>query len=279
MARATALPPDPMSHRQPLCQRVREGLVQGEFLLSYQPKVDMRRGAVIGLEALIRWNHPKRGLLQPDAFIPLIEDHEVIEELADWAIGEALRQAAVWLEGGVKTSVSVNVSPRDLLRPDFAARLAAHLGRYPQLHAGVLELEILETTAIKDFSAVAQSVAQCTALGIPVTLDDFGTGYSSLTYLRQLPVTAVKLDQSFVRGILTDQADRAILKGILVMTEGLGLRAIAEGVESVAHGRALVALGCTLGQGYGIAKPLQPEEVPAWIAAFEALPPWGRVFE
>ncbi|RYF39515.1 MAG: EAL domain-containing protein, partial [Comamonadaceae bacterium] len=207
---------------------------------------------------------------------PLIEAHEVIEVLADWAIGEALRQAAAWLDSGLKTAVSVNVSPRDFLRPDFVARLAALLARHPRLRPGVLELEILETTAIQETDAVALRIAQCAALGIAVTLDDFGTGYSSLTYLRRLPVAAVKLDRSFVRGILEESADRAIVQGVVVMTGGLGLRAIAEGVESVAHGWALIALGCVLGQGYGIAKPLAPGDVPAWVASFEARPPWGR---
>jgi diguanylate cyclase (GGDEF)-like protein len=260
---------------QQLRQLIKEGLTRGEFLLAYQPKVDMRRGAVIGVEALVRWQHPERGLLQPAAFVPLIEDHELVEQLGDWAIGEAVRQAADWLALGVKTSVSVNISPRHLLRSDFIERLAFHLGCFPQLHAGVLELEILETTAIKDFRAVADFIGASKALGVPVTMDDFGTGYSSLTYLRQLPVDALKLDQSFVRGMLEDAEDRAIVEGILVMARGLGRKAIAEGVESVAHGDALMALGCTLGQGYGIAKPMPAAEIPDWIAGFERAPPWG----
>jgi len=262
---------------QQIRQRIREGLARNEFFLAYQPKVDMQRGVVIGVEALIRWQHPERGLLQPASFVPSIEDHELVEQLGDWAIGEAVRQAADWLAVGVKTSVSVNISPRHLLRPDFIERLAFHLGRFPQLHAGVLELEILETTAIKDFGAVADFIGACKELGVPVTMDDFGTGYSSLTYLRQLPVAALKLDQSFVRGMLEDAEDQAIVKGILVMARGLGRKAIAEGVESVAHGDALMALGCTLGQGYGIAKPLPADQIPNWIAGFERSPPWGRV--
>ncbi|MDR6536446.1 bifunctional diguanylate cyclase/phosphodiesterase [Variovorax soli] len=259
---------------QLLRQRIKEGIGRNEFILAYQPKVDMQRGLVIGVEALVRWQHPERGLLQPAAFVPLIEDHELVEELGDWAIGESVRQAAAWLAAGVKTSVSVNISPRHLLRADLVDRLAFHLGRFPQLHAGVLELEILETTAIKDFAAVADFIHACKKLGVPVTMDDFGTGYSSLTYLRRLPVSAIKLDQSFVRGMLEDAEDRAIVEGILVMARGLGRKAIAEGVESVAHGDALMALGCTLGQGYGISRPLSPERIPDWIAGFERSPPW-----
>lgn len=137
----------------------------------------------------------------------------------------------------------------------------------------MLELEILETTAIKDFAAVADFIGDCNELGVPVTMDDLGTGYSSLTYLRQLPVAALKLDQSFVRSMLEDAEDRAIVEGILVMARGLGRKAIAEGVESVAHGDALIALGCTLGQSYGIAKPMPADRIPDWITGFERAPP------
>ncbi|WP_219210449.1 putative bifunctional diguanylate cyclase/phosphodiesterase [Variovorax boronicumulans] len=253
-----------------------EGVARNEFWLAYQPKVDMRCGRVIGFEGLIRWQHPKHGALQPADFIPLVEDHELIEQLGDWAIGEALRQAAAWQVAGVSTSVSVNISPRHMQRPDFIERLAEHLARHPQLHPGVLELEILETTAIKDFATVAVFIEACKVLGVPVAMDDFGTGYSSLTYLRRLPVAALKLDQSFVNGVIDSTEDQAIVRGILLLARGLGRKAIAEGVESVAHGQALMALGCTLGQGYGIARPMEPVLVPAWIAEYERAPLWGR---
>ena len=257
-------------------QRIAEALAREEFWLAYQPKVDMRCGRVIGAEALIRWQHPERGLLQPSAFIPLIEDHELIEQIGDWVIGEALRQAADWLSQGVKTSISVNISPRHMQRPDFIEMLAAHLARFPQLQVGVLELEILESTAITDFTTATHFVEDCKVLGVPVTMDDFGTGYSSLTYLRRLPVSALKLDQSFVKGVLDSTEDQAIVKGILLLATGLGRKAVAEGVESVAHGHALMALGCTLGQGYGIARPMPPGDFPRWMAEFEAAPLWGR---
>lgn len=253
-----------------------EGVARNEFWLAYQPKVDMRCGRVIGFEGLIRWQHPKHGALQPADFIPLVEDHELIEQLGDWAIGEALRQAAAWQVAGVSTSVSVNISPRHMQRPDFIERLAEHLARHPQLHPGVLELEILETTAIKDFATVAVFIEACKVLGVPVAMDDFGTGYSSLTYLRRLPVAALKLDQSFVNGVIDNAEDQAIVRGILLLARGLGRKAIAEGVESVAHGQALMALGCTLGQGYGIARPMEAVLVPAWIGEYERAPLWGR---
>ncbi len=258
-------------------RRIAEGLERGEFVLSYQPKVDMRRGVVTGVEALVRWQHPERGLLLPAEFVSCIEDHELVEQLGDWVIGEAARQLAQWLDEGLRTSVSVNISPRHMLRPDFMPRLASHLARHPRLAAGMLELEILETTAIKDFPAFSRFIAACGELGVPVTLDDFGTGYSSLAYLRRLPLVALKLDQSFVRGMLDDAEDLAIVRGILLLARSLGRTTTAEGVESVAHGHALMALGCTLGQGYGIARPLPARQIAGWIAEYERAPLWGRV--
>lgn len=267
-----------MPHRAATADEVRElqqALERREFILVYQPKVDMRRGRVVGVEALVRWQHPQRGLLQPDSFIPLIASHALVERLGDWALGEALQQAARWQAQGRALSVSVNVSPQALLQPGFVAGLHAALVRHPQLGAGALELEILETTGIDDLPATAAVVAQCEALGVAVTLDDFGTGHASLAWLRQLPVTAFKLDQCFVRGILHSEADRVIVRGLLAIAQGLGCQAIAEGVESVAHGDALLALGCTLGQGFGIGRPMPPDALPAWAAAFEQVPPWA----
>jgi len=256
--------------------QIEQGLNRQEFVLHFQPKVDMRGGTVIGLEALIRWNHPQQGLLQPAAFIPLIEDHELIERLGDEVMREAMRQIGQWQITGLQTSVAINVSPRHLLREDFIERLEMHLASVPQLYAGALEIEIVETMAINDFCQASRVVRACQQLEIAVTLDDFGTGYACLTELRQLPVTALKLDRSFVGGMLGSKADRAIIEGILVMARGLEISVIAEGVESLAHGAALMDMGCTMGQGYCIARPMPPAAVPDWIAGFEREPLWGR---
>jgi predicted signal transduction protein with EAL and GGDEF domain len=166
--------------------------------------------------------------------------------------------------------VSVNVAPRHMMRWDFVDRLARHLSQFPKLGAGMLELEILETTAISQFANVALFVEACKALGVAVTIDDFGTGYSSLTYLRQLPVSAVKIDQSFVRGMLDNAQDRAIVQGILALLNALGLTAVAEGVETVKVGDALLAMGCTLAQGYGIAMPMAAKDMRAVGGAVRA---------
>lgn len=256
--------------------QIEGGLNRKEFVLHYQPKVDMRSGSVVGLEALIRWHHPEQGLLQPSAFIPMIDTHELIERLGDWVIRDAVRQTGKWREAGLRTSVGVNVSPRHLLCPGFIDRLHLHLASVPQLHAGALELEIVETMAIDDFCQANHVIRRCQEAGVTVTLDDFGTGYACLTELRQLPVTALKLDRSFVSSILDSPADLAIIEGVLVMARGLGVAVIAEGVESLAHGTALMGMGCTLGQGYYIARPMHPDDIPEWIADFERAPLWGR---
>jgi EAL domain-containing protein (putative c-di-GMP-specific phosphodiesterase class I) len=256
-------------------QRIQEGLLQGEFFLVYQPKVDMRRGVVVGVEALIRWQHPERGLLPPAQFVPLIEDDQLVEQVGDWAIATALWQAHQWRLAGLQISVSVNVAPRHMMRWDFVERLARHLAQFPKMGVGMLELEILETTAISQFANVALFVEACKMLGVGVTIDDFGTGYSSLTYLRQLPVSTVKIDQSFVRGMLDNDQDRAIVQGIVALLHALGLTAVAEGVETVKQGEALLALGCTLGQGYGIAMPMAAKDVVQWVAKYEQAPLWG----
>ncbi len=256
-------------------RRIQEGLEGDEFFLCYQPKVDMQRGVMVGVEALIRWQHPERGLLQPGQFVPLTEGDELAERMGDWVIGAALRQAYEWRSAGLRTAISVNVSPQHMMRWDFVDRLAQQLARFPRLGAGTLELEILETTAISKFSVVAHFVEACKDLGVPVAIDDFGTGYSSLTYLRQLPVSSVKIDQSFIRGMLENEQDRAIVQGILALLKALDRTAVAEGVETLAHGEALLAMGCTLAQGYGIAMPLAAGEIPRWVKDFERVPLWG----
>jgi diguanylate cyclase (GGDEF)-like protein len=257
-------------------QRIQEGLLQGEFFLVYQPKVDMLRGVVVGVEALIRWQHPERGLMPPSQFVPLIEDDALVEQVGDWAIATALWQAHQWRLAGLQISVSVNVAPRHMMRWDFVERLARHLAQFPKQGEGMLELEILETTAISQFANVALFVEACKMLGVGVTIDDFGTGYSSLTYLRQLPVSTVKIDQSFVRGMLDNSQDRAIVQGIIALLHALGLTAVAEGVETVKQGEALLAMGCTLGQGFGISKPMAAKDVAHWVAQYERAPLWGR---
>lgn len=262
------------AHREAL-EAVAEGLRNGEFRLYYQPKVDMRRGLVIGAEALLRWQHPTLGLQHPAEFLPSIEATEFSVDLGNWVINEALRQLEVWQQQGLEFAVSVNISARHLTQPDFAQQLAGHLKRWSTVSPACLKLEITESTALGDISSVAHVIEECHALGVSFALDDFGTGYSSLTYLRRLPVEMLKIDQSFVSDMLEDADDMAIIQGVIGLSKAFGRSVIAEGVESTAHGLSLIHMGCDLGQGYGIARPMLPENIPQWVADYKPDATWA----
>ncbi|WP_265947016.1 PAS domain S-box protein [Dechloromonas sp. A34] len=255
--------------------RLREGLARGEFALYYQPKVNMREGSVIGAEALIRWQHPELGLLPPGQFLPAIEGSELAIELGDWVIREALQQMAQWLAEGLDMAVSVNIAGNHLQSPGFALRLGELLAGFPQVSPARLELEILETAALEDIALAAEIFAECRQLGVSFALDDFGTGYSSLTYFRRLPADILKIDQSFVRDMLDDPDDLAIVEGVIGLTQAFKRKVIAEGVESVEHGLVLLLLGCDVAQGFGIAHPMPAAALPAWVGQFRPDELWG----
>ncbi len=255
-------------------QRIRQALSAQEFVLYYQPKVNMRSGVLIGVEALIRWQHPQRGLLLPGEFLPLIEAHPLAVALGEWVIDTALTQMTQWANQGLVLPVSVNISARQLQQLDFVERLAVILARHPPLRPGLLEFEVLETSALEDLAHVSRLIETCRSMGVTFALDDFGTGYSSLTYLKRLPVTLLKIDQSFVRDLLDNPGDLAILNGVIGLAGAFGRAVIAEGVETVAHGARLLELGCELAQGYGIARPMPAQALPAWAAAWQPDPSW-----
>jgi diguanylate cyclase (GGDEF)-like protein/PAS domain S-box-containing protein len=258
-------------------ERIRRALAEGEFVLYYQPKVNMRTGTVIGVEALIRWQHPDKGLLAPAVFLPVIEDHPLAIDIGEWVIDTALTQMAQWQAGGLAMPVSINIGARQLQQANFVQRLRTILATYPHIHPSKLELEVLETSALEDLAHVSHVIEACREIGVMFALDDFGTGYSSLTYLKRLPVTLLKIDQSFVRGMLDDPDDLAILEGVISLASAFRRQVIAEGVETVAHGAMLLQLGCELAQGYGIAHPMPGHALPAWSAAWRTEPAWTDV--
>ncbi|MCB1916171.1 MAG: EAL domain-containing protein [Rhodocyclaceae bacterium] len=245
--------------------RIEAGLQGNEFVLYFQPKVNMRLGTVVGAEALIRWQDPERGILPPSDFLPLVERHELAIALDDWVIGEAVRLQAGWLAQGVRLPVGVNVSGRYLLKGGLAESVRRALSAHPSVDAAMLELEVLESSALDDLAAVARSIEQCRRIGLSVALDDFGTGYSSLSHLRRLPADILKIDRSFVGEMLTDSGGHAIVEGVIGLSRAFHRQVIAEGVESDAHVARLLELGCELGQGYGIARPMPADAVPGWV--------------
>jgi EAL domain-containing protein (putative c-di-GMP-specific phosphodiesterase class I) len=258
-------------------ERIRLALAQREFVLYYQPKVNMHTGQVIGAEALIRWQHPEKGLLAPSTFLPVIEDHPLAVEVGEWVIDTALTQIKVWRSTGLAMAVSVNIGARQLQQADFVQRLQAILAKHPQVNPASLELEVLETSALADMEQVSQVIEDCHKMGVKFALDDFGTGYSSLTYLKRLRVAILKIDQSFVRDMLNDPDDLAILEGVIGLASAFKRDVIAEGVETVEHGSALLQLGCVLAQGYGIARPMSADQMPAWVATWEPDAAWCAV--
>ncbi|ENO85965.1 EAL domain-containing protein [Thauera linaloolentis] len=266
---------DLRSHHESL-ERIRLGFSRQEFVLHYQPKVNMRSGEVIGAEALIRWQHPEQGLLPPARFLPALEHHPLGIALGEWVIDTALAQIENWRDQGLHVPVSVNIAANHLQRPDFAQRLATLLTLHPGVEPAMLQLEVLESSALADMSHVAEVMGACVRLGVGFALDDFGTGYSSLTYLKRLPAQMLKIDRSFVYDMLHDADDLAILDGVLGLARAFRRGAIAEGVETVDHGELLLRLGCECAQGYAIARPMPPEELPAWAAAWEPPERWTR---
>jgi diguanylate cyclase (GGDEF)-like protein/PAS domain S-box-containing protein len=253
---------------------IRSALYRREFVLYYQPKVNMHTGAVIGVEALIRWQHPVRGLVPPLEFLPVIEGQAISLELGEWVISSALSQISQWQSIGVNLPISVNISGYQIQQGNFATRVAALLAAHPEVSPNCLELEILETSALHDISKVSATMHACHKLGVRFALDDFGTGYSSLTHLRHLPAQLIKIDQSFVRDMLEDADDCSIVEGVIGLAKAFRRDVIAEGVETIAHGVALLQLGCDLAQGYGIARPMPGSHIAEWLSHWKADDSW-----
>jgi len=263
-------------HRHQQLDEIRHALANNEFTLYYQPKVNMKTGEVYGAEALIRWIHPERGLIPPLAFLPLIDGTELEIQIGDWVVCQAMQQLDRWQSQGINLEVSVNIAPHHLQEDNFTDRLDAILAQYPHIDSKYLQLEILESSVLGDVSIVSNIIKTCKhVLGVSAALDDFGTGYSSLTHLRNLPANIIKIDQSFVRDMLDDPDDFTIIDGIIKLSESFNREVIAEGVESISHGIALLNMGCFLAQGYGIAKPMPAEKIADWLNTYEGSTAWS----
>jgi EAL domain-containing protein (putative c-di-GMP-specific phosphodiesterase class I) len=252
--------------RLALMHALRRAIEQDELLLYYQPKVDGRTGALTGVEALVRWQHPERGLLPPDEFIPLAEYTGLIQPLSLWVLRTALLQCQAWRQMGREVPVAVNLSMQNLHDPALPATIRILLDR-----AGVpphwLTVELTESAIMRDPARAMTTLSQLRAMGVQVALDDFGTGYSSLSYVKRLPVTQLKIDKAFVQDAAVDAQDAAILRSVIELSHQLGLAPIAEGVEDQATQEVLAALGCHELQGYHLCRPLPAPELLPWLSA------------
>ena len=251
--------------------RVQEALDANEFRLYFQPKVDMRSGTVLGMEALLRWNHPDKGVIAPGHFLPLIENTGLSGSVGNWVLQNGIDQLAQWLREGLDLGVSINVSARHLQDPLFAQQLAGLLSRHEASVARHLTIEVLETAALADVDYTCALMQECRALGVRFALDDFGTGYSTFTYLKRLPIDMLKIDRSFVTNMLSDRQDLAIVEGVIGLSQTFGCTVVAEGVETPEQAQRLIEIGCEVGQGNGIAAAMPAEQVVAWVRGFDGL--------
>lgn len=253
-----------------------EALQRKEFELLYQPKVSLLSGRIIGVEALLRWRHPRRGLLAPMDFLTTLEESELALDVGRWVLTTAVAQADTWRRQRLDLGISINVSPQHVVHPAFVDELAQLLATHPDLPAEKIELEILESAALEDIERMAEVMNACGQLGVSFALDDFGTGKSSIGDFHHLPAQTLKIDRSFISKMLNDPRDVAVIESIIGLTSAFRRQVVAEGMETTEHGALLLQLGCELAQGYGIAKPMAADQVPDWIRSFNPHPSWAQ---
>jgi diguanylate cyclase (GGDEF)-like protein/PAS domain S-box-containing protein len=255
-----------------LQEELRNAVARSEFVLHYQPQVDLRTGRIFALEALIRWRHPKLGVVPPIKFIPMAEETGLIMPIGDWVLREACRQNKTWQDAGLPpVAVSVNVSARQFREKNLVARVAGVLGD-SGLNAKYLELEVTESLIMQDVDLAVSTMEELRRLGVQFSIDDFGTGYSSLSALKSFPVSRLKIDKSFIDGLLADENDRAVANAIISLGRTLNLRIIAEGVETEAQAAFLRSVNCDEMQGYLFSKPLPASEIEDLLRATSGQP-------
>jgi EAL domain-containing protein (putative c-di-GMP-specific phosphodiesterase class I) len=258
------------SDRLAFIAELRAAIDRDELVLHYQPKVSLKTGRCVRAEALVRWNHPVRGLIPPDQFVPLAEQTGLIKPLTRWVLGAALRQCRAWRDSGFDLPVAVNLSMLNLHDPELTesvAELLVACGVPPAF----LKVEVTESAIMSDPERALETLRCLRGMGVAVAIDDFGTGHSSLNYLKHLPVEDIKLDRSFVREMRVDESDFAIVRSTVQLAHSLDLRVIAEGVEDEETWDLLAALGCDAAQGYYMSRPLPAEDLESWLHDS----PWG----
>lgn len=263
--------------KQTQITQIEQAIDQNDLVLHYQPKVNMQSGQVMGLEALIRWQDPERGLIYPDKFLPAINFNEpLMLKLSDWVFNRVLAQLSEWNQTGFDLAISINISAHEIHKLDIKTYLTHLLENYQNVRPNQLELEILETHAIEDSTIVKDMIKECQDLGLQVSLDDFGTGYSTLSYLKSLPINTLKIDRSFVKDMLIDQASLSIIEASMGLAKAFNCKTVAEGVESAEQGIILQQLGCQVAQGYAITQPIPAEEVIDWLTNWKGIEAWSQ---
>ena len=250
-------------------QELQHGLERGELRLFYQPLVSLTSGGIVGAEALIRWQHPERGLLAPDSFLPVAEESGLIVQVGAWAVGEACRRLRDWdrRNGGPSDfGLAVNLSARELTHPDVVSTVLNAVRR-SALDPQRVTIEVTESTAMADRDSGFRALRELSAAGVRIAIDDFGTGYSSLDHLREMPADILKIDRSFVAGMAANSPDSALVAAAIAMGRALEMEVVAEGIETNEQVADLRELGCPLGQGYLFARPLPPEEIDSLLSS------------
>jgi diguanylate cyclase (GGDEF)-like protein len=246
-----------------LLRDLRRALAQGELELYYQPKIHAPTGEITGAEALMRWQHPRRGMIGPVVFIPIAERFGLIGSLGNWLIDEVCRQIRAWRDSGLRMRVAINLSVHQLRQPDLIERIARAL-REHDVNPGLLTCEITESVAMEDAEGTIRFLGQLAQLGVSISIDDFGTGHSSLAYLRKLPASELKIDRSFVLDLETSEDARKVASAVINLAKALDLKVVAEGVETEGQNRILREFGCDQLQGYLFAKPMSAKALALW---------------
>jgi diguanylate cyclase (GGDEF)-like protein/PAS domain S-box-containing protein len=258
--------------------RVYQAIEENEFVLNYQPKVNMRNNKVIGVEALLRWNHPDKGFLYPDSFLPLIEGQSDLKiELGKWVLQSAFSQLQEWHKLGCNISMNINVSACEIQKEDFSSFIKKLFYDFPLIKPNKIEIEILETASFYNFDIASKTLQECQKLGVSVAIDDFGTGYAAMNYLKKLPINTIKIDKSFIIDLLYKSSSLSIVEGSVGLAKAFNTNIVAEGIESEEHGIILLQFGCELAQGYVIAKAMPAQNIITWIDSYKGFASWNNV--
>jgi len=257
--------------------KIRSALSNNELEMYYQPRINMRTGEIKGLEALLRWNRPDDGTLPPGKFLPVVTGTALEVEIGNWVVNEVVSQLSKWNDSGLDTCVSMNISPTHLNHPSFVDDIKRVLEKFPTVNPGKIELEILENSEIYDLDRIIEVINECRKLGLRFSMDDFGSGYSSLTYIKHFPIETVKIDRSFIANMMDNPDDLAIVRSVIGLANAFNLQVVAEGVETIEQGIALIELGCHEAQGYCIERPNSAERIAVWFNEWKPREEWTKV--